>query len=207
MPTPAPLDSWQVGPWNRWAYQHVEEMVPTVVVAAGRAGAELPAAAGPDRRRGSGVRRRVAVVRDGAFVLERYRNGMGGTTLHLSQSVGKSVLGLLAGVLRARSGGRRRRARARGGRQRLRRRARAAPAGHDGGDRLRRGLRGGLLALRRRLRLAPAPPRRARRDDPRVPADDRPAAWSTASACTTRRRTRTCSASSPSAPAARRWRS
>ena len=31
----APLDAWQVGPWNRWAYQHVDEMVPTVVVARG----------------------------------------------------------------------------------------------------------------------------------------------------------------------------
>ena len=36
------------------------------------------------------------------LVLEAYRNGMGADTLHLSQSVGKSVLGLLVGVLHER---------------------------------------------------------------------------------------------------------
>ena len=41
----------------------------------------------------------VAVLHDGAFVLERYGNGMEPDTRHLSQSVGKSVLGLLVGVL------------------------------------------------------------------------------------------------------------
>jgi CubicO group peptidase (beta-lactamase class C family) len=41
----------------------------------------------------------VAVLRDGALVLERYENGMEPDTLHLSQSVGKSVLGLLVGAL------------------------------------------------------------------------------------------------------------
>ena len=30
-----PLDSWQIGPHNRWAYQHVDELVPTVVVSRG----------------------------------------------------------------------------------------------------------------------------------------------------------------------------
>jgi CubicO group peptidase (beta-lactamase class C family) len=41
----------------------------------------------------------VAALVDGAPVLERYENGMQPDTLHLSQSVGKSVLGLLVGVL------------------------------------------------------------------------------------------------------------
>jgi len=27
-----PLETWQVGPWNRWAYLHVGEVVPTVAV-------------------------------------------------------------------------------------------------------------------------------------------------------------------------------
>ena len=41
----------------------------------------------------------LAVLHKGALVLEAYRNDMQPHTLHLSQSVGKSVLGLLAGVL------------------------------------------------------------------------------------------------------------
>ena len=98
----APLDAWQVGPWNRWAYQHVDEMVPTVVVPRGDAVLELPARPRAldlgdflDTQDVDGL----AVLHDGALVLEAYRNEMGPDTLHLSQSVGKSVLGLLAGVL------------------------------------------------------------------------------------------------------------
>jgi CubicO group peptidase (beta-lactamase class C family) len=91
-----PLDSWQVGPWNRWAYQHVDEVVPTVTVSRGDGPAlELPARpqalAVDDPPYLDGL----AVLRDGALVEERYRNGMDAATLHLSQSVGKSVLGLL----------------------------------------------------------------------------------------------------------------
>ncbi|MEO8689250.1 MAG: serine hydrolase domain-containing protein [Solirubrobacteraceae bacterium] len=41
----------------------------------------------------------LAVLHEGALVLEAYRNEMRPDTLHLSQSVGKSVLGLLVGVL------------------------------------------------------------------------------------------------------------
>ena len=177
----APLETWQVGPWNRWAYQHVDEMVPTVVVSRGDGPVlelpERPAALDVGDFLDTQYVDGLAVLHDGALVLEEYRNEMGADTLHLSQSVGKSVLGLLAGVLHAaaaRPGVARRRARARGRRERLRRRHRAAPARHDRGDRLRRGLRGGLLEVRRRVRVAPAGARRGRRDDPRLPADDRP---------------------------------
>jgi CubicO group peptidase (beta-lactamase class C family) len=100
MRAPAPLDSWQLGPWNRWAYQHVDEMVPTVVVARGDGPVmELPEQPLQIDVEDPPYADGVAVVRGGALVLERYRNGMEETTLHLSQSVGKSVLGLLAGVL------------------------------------------------------------------------------------------------------------
>jgi CubicO group peptidase (beta-lactamase class C family) len=99
----APLESWQVGPWNRWAYQHVDEMVPTVVVPRG----DGPVLELPERPRpldvGDFLETQyvdgLAVLHEGALVLEAYRNDMGADTLHLSQSVGKSVLGLLVGVL------------------------------------------------------------------------------------------------------------
>lgn len=103
-----PLESWQVGPWNRWAYQHVDEVVPTIPVprdaerlwplAAGEAALDDLADALCETAYVDGV----AVLSEGACVLERYENGMEPDTLHLSQSVGKSVLGLLAGVLAAR---------------------------------------------------------------------------------------------------------
>jgi CubicO group peptidase (beta-lactamase class C family) len=116
---PVPLESWQVGPWNRWAYQHVGELIPTRTVPRG-AGPVLELPERPSELDelafdpGDGTRMTVAeqleqgwvdglaVVHDGALVLERYRNGMTPATLHLSQSVGKSVLGLLVGVLGAR---------------------------------------------------------------------------------------------------------
>jgi CubicO group peptidase (beta-lactamase class C family) len=41
----------------------------------------------------------VAVVQNGRLVAERYGGAMTETSLHLSQSVGKSVLGLLVGIL------------------------------------------------------------------------------------------------------------
>ncbi len=107
-----PLEHWQVGPANRWSYQHVDQLVPTVAVsrAAGEpsALAERPvsldglppsAAASVAALLERGWVDGLAVVRDGALVLERYCNGMTARTLHLSQSVGKSVLGLLVGVL------------------------------------------------------------------------------------------------------------
>jgi CubicO group peptidase (beta-lactamase class C family) len=100
-----PLESWQVGPWNRWSYQHVGDVVATVRVPRGAGpGWDLPAGdAGlediADELVSTAFVDGVAVLHDGALVLERYANGMTPETRHLSQSVGKSVLGLLVGVL------------------------------------------------------------------------------------------------------------
>jgi CubicO group peptidase (beta-lactamase class C family) len=100
-----PLDRWQVGPWNRWSYQHVGEVVPTVPVPHGsRRTWDLPTGeAALDDLAGELLDTAyvdgLAALHDGAFVLERYGNGMAPETRHLSQSVGKSVLGLLIGVL------------------------------------------------------------------------------------------------------------
>jgi CubicO group peptidase (beta-lactamase class C family) len=103
----APLEAWQSGPHNRWAYLHVPEVVPTVTVPRGDGPAlELPQRPGGleevvERVDGTYVDG-VAVARGGALVLEHYDNGMGPSSRHLSQSVGKSAVGLLAGVLAGR---------------------------------------------------------------------------------------------------------
>jgi CubicO group peptidase (beta-lactamase class C family) len=91
-------DDWQVGPRNRWTYQHVGEVLPTVVVSRGDSARALPPGEPiklPDPPYLDGL----AVLREGALVLERYANGMQPHTRHLSQSVAKSVLGLLVTVL------------------------------------------------------------------------------------------------------------
>ena len=100
-----PLDAWQVGPWNRWAYVHVDELVPTAAVARGGGpAAPLPAAdAGLEDLAAdlleSGWVDGLAVLHRGTLVLERYGGEADPASLHLSQSVGKSVLGLLVGAL------------------------------------------------------------------------------------------------------------
>lgn len=100
-----PLDAWQVGPWNRWAYLHVGDVVATVPVPRGDGPVwELGTGAAGlddlvDPLLETGYVDGVAVVHGGALVLERYPSAMRPETLHLSQSVGKSVLGLLVGIL------------------------------------------------------------------------------------------------------------
>lgn len=97
----APLESWQIGPWNRWSYQHVGEVVPTAPVPAGdapegwpqRPVAALEGLESPEWLDG------LVVIHDGVLVHERYENGMRPAARHLSQSVAKSVLGLLVGAL------------------------------------------------------------------------------------------------------------
>jgi CubicO group peptidase (beta-lactamase class C family) len=100
-----PLDAWQVGPWNRWAYVHVGEVVDTVAVPRG-GGPVAPLERGAvdlddlvDPLLGTAYVDGLAVVHRGRLVAERYGGETTETSLHLSQSVGKSVLGLLVGIL------------------------------------------------------------------------------------------------------------
>lgn len=116
---PPRLD-WDRAPWNRWSFQHIRELLPTVEV-----------------WRGNGHRRRLEraetdldglavescegrpttlagfldetytdgflVLRDGKVVHERYFNGMDERTLHLSQSMAKSITASVCGILVGRS--------------------------------------------------------------------------------------------------------
>lgn len=113
-----PRDGWDRAPWNRWSFQHVREMVPTAEVWRGRGDpSSLPRR--PQNLDGilyksEAGEKNIAqflettftdgfiVLHRGRIVCERYLNGMNERTLHLSQSVGKSLIGILAGILAGR---------------------------------------------------------------------------------------------------------
>ncbi len=110
-----PRQEWDRAPWNRWTFQHVRDMVPTTQVWRGRGPASpLPAALQDidavgfelDGRRdtiagflASSYADGLLVLHRGRVVAERYLNGMTPRTPHLSQSVAKSVVGTVAGIL------------------------------------------------------------------------------------------------------------
>lgn len=109
------LENWQRAPFNRWAFQHVRELIPTARIPRGDGPAwELPA----DERDLDGVRFMTwlgeltvselldqtytdgfLVIHQGRIVAERYFNGLRPGTPHLLMSVSKSVTGLVAGAL------------------------------------------------------------------------------------------------------------
>ena len=114
-----PRADWDRAPWNRWSFQHVREIVPTVEVSRGAGpvralprnehslddlpiigvdGEETTLTRFLDQTYTDGL----LVLKQGAIVCERYLNGMDERTLHLSQSVAKSFTGILAGILAAR---------------------------------------------------------------------------------------------------------
>jgi CubicO group peptidase (beta-lactamase class C family) len=108
--------NWDSPPFNRWAFQHIREILPTAEVRRGSGHAarfetdlqDLDDLAVTDQDRRQMTLRQVLdqtytdgflVLRRGRLVLERYFNGLGEDTLHLSQSVAKSVTAAAAGVL------------------------------------------------------------------------------------------------------------
>lgn len=110
-----PRADWDRAPWNRWSFQHVREILPTARVRrAGRAIA-LPSDPQPvdhiafDAADGSRMTVQqlleatytdgFLVAIDGKVVAEQYFNGMRPDTLHLLQSVSKSVVATVAGIL------------------------------------------------------------------------------------------------------------
>ena len=111
-----PKMEWDRPPWNRWAFQHVREILPTAEVWRGNgivrefsrneqnldgltvtdsAGAPTTLAGFLDETFTDGF----LVLKNGAIAYERYFNGMVPRTLHLSQSVAKSFTGMVAGIL------------------------------------------------------------------------------------------------------------
>ena len=113
-----PRSDWDAAPYNRWTFLNVRQMMPTAEVWRGP-GPALPL---PEARQSlteldfeiDGVTRTVGqflddsdtdgflVLSKGAIVTEIYMNGMQRRTTHLSQSVAKSVVGTVAGILHGR---------------------------------------------------------------------------------------------------------
>jgi CubicO group peptidase (beta-lactamase class C family) len=109
------LENWQDPPFNRWAFRHMRELIPSHRVPAGADPAPLPAASRPlpdppvwRIDGGTATASEVfadtytdalVVLHDGHLVAERYAQGMTGTTPHLLMSVSKSIVGCVAGVL------------------------------------------------------------------------------------------------------------
>ena len=113
------LANWRTSPFNRWAFHHVREIVPSTDIPNDPASVmELPSdpidlrtlTIGSDRGKpisfGSFLHETdtdgFVVLHRGRVVHEHYANGMTAAAPHILMSVSKSMLGLLAGILVAR---------------------------------------------------------------------------------------------------------
>jgi CubicO group peptidase (beta-lactamase class C family) len=107
------LANWQDPPFNRWAFQHVRELIPSHLIPAG---SPAPLPAGPPLGNPAMVRAdgstatledvladtytdAYLALHDGHVVAERYDSGMTDGTRHLLMSVSKSILSCVAAVL------------------------------------------------------------------------------------------------------------
>ncbi len=113
---PIPRNDWDRSPWNRWSFQHMRELLPTTEVWRGSGPTwTLPTAKQSldhltftdHQSQSTSIQQWLdtsftdgfIVLHHGTIVFERYMNGMHDRSLHLSQSVAKSVTSVLAGVL------------------------------------------------------------------------------------------------------------
>jgi CubicO group peptidase (beta-lactamase class C family) len=110
-----PMIDWDRAPWNRWAFQHIRELLPTAAIRRAERASVLPAASGSlndftyvglDGRETSFAQMLDDTYTDGIFVWkngkvlhESYHNGMDERSLHLLQSVSKSLTSAAAGSL------------------------------------------------------------------------------------------------------------
>ena len=111
-----PIEDWDRAPWNRWSFQHIRELLPTAEVWRGNGTSwqltENPKdfstlrfadAAGQAQSLAdfftSEYTDGLLVLHRGAIVHESYHNQMTPRSLHLSQSVAKSITACVTGIL------------------------------------------------------------------------------------------------------------
>jgi CubicO group peptidase (beta-lactamase class C family) len=111
-----PRDQWDRAPWNRWSFQNVRQILPTTEVWRGN-GPVWDFRCNPHNLEqlefsvddaepttikdwiDSSYTDGIAVLHKGEIVFEQYHNGMTDRSLHLSQSMAKSVVAAVAGIL------------------------------------------------------------------------------------------------------------
>ena len=110
------LENWDSPPFNRWSFQNIRSILPTRIISRGTGPVSaFPRAIQPldevTFTELDGSSRSVGAMLESTFtdgfillhrgrvVMERYLNGMSEGSLHLSQSVVKSFVGTLAGIM------------------------------------------------------------------------------------------------------------
>ncbi len=110
------LANWRTAPFNRWAFHHVREILPSADIPNDPAAALTVSSAAVDMsglslgREGPSFQMfldetqtdALVIVHRGRVVFERYAEGVTADSPHILMSVSKSLLGLLAGILAAR---------------------------------------------------------------------------------------------------------
>ena len=111
-----PRAEWDQAPWNRWTFQNVRQILPTTNVRTGAGPAQPLESDLQDFSKVSfksvdGSRITVPemleatytdgflIYMDGRIIHESYYNGMGAATLHLAQSVSKSIVATVTGIM------------------------------------------------------------------------------------------------------------
>jgi CubicO group peptidase (beta-lactamase class C family) len=111
-----PRDRWDRAPWNRWTFQNVRQMVPTTEVWRGRGPVRFFARKLRDLGKfefsdaeakttnlqdwiDSSYTDGILLLHRDKIVFEQYHNNMNERTLHLSQSMSKSIVAAVAGIL------------------------------------------------------------------------------------------------------------
>lgn len=111
-----PRDDWDRAPWNRWSFQNVRELLPTAEVWRGEGRVwkfskkdidlgKVKFKTGPNETKtvqdwiDTSYTDGILVMHKGRIVFEQYHNDMTVRTQHLSQSMAKSIVAVLAGIL------------------------------------------------------------------------------------------------------------
>jgi CubicO group peptidase (beta-lactamase class C family) len=113
------LANWRTPPFNRWAFNHVSELVPSALVGADPRARQLevrPVDLGDFRVRIDGEEcgldrwleatftDSLVILKDGQLVHEHYAGGQSPQVPHIWMSVSKSILGLMTGIVAERFG-------------------------------------------------------------------------------------------------------